>query len=59
MSSKIQNIDRTPFWGPKITNELKYLQSILNNKNQSVRITKDCFREHLKGSFSFEFFFSF
>lgn len=49
MTSKIQNYDRTPFWGSRLTQELKYLQLILNNKNQSVSITKECFRELLKG----------
>lgn len=49
MSSKIQNYDRTPFWGPKINRELKYLQMVLNNKYQSITVNKECFREFLKG----------
>ena len=49
MSVKSQQLlERTPFWGIKITPELKYLQQVLNNKNTKLNINRSCFRELLK-----------
>jgi hypothetical protein len=44
-----QNLnDRTPFWGSKTSNELKYLQQVLNNKLPQVNISRSCFNDLLK-----------
>lgn len=49
MSNKLTQLnDRTPFWGPKSSAELKYLQQVLNNKNIQVNFNRTCFRELLK-----------
>lgn len=49
MSNKVTQLnDRTPFWGAKASPEYKYLQQILNNKNTSVTLNRNCFRELLK-----------
>jgi hypothetical protein len=50
--SKLQN-DRTPFWGSKLSPELKYLQTIITNKNDSVKLDRNSFRELLKSIFAF------
>lgn len=49
--SKFQSSDRTPFWGPKTPQEIKYLQPILNNKNSQVNLDRNSFREMLKSNF--------
>ena len=51
MTTKLlnQNLnDHTPFWGVKVTPELKFLQQIFNNKVQQVSVTKSFYREILK-----------
>ena len=50
--SKLQH-DRTPFWGSKLSPELKYLQTIITNKNDSVKLDRNSFRELLKSIFAF------
>ena len=49
--SKIQQNDRTPFWGGKMHPEFKYLQLIVNKKNSQVNLQRNCFRELLKSIF--------
>ncbi len=49
MSNKVTQLnDRTPFQGAKASPEYKYLQQILNNKNTSATLNRNCFRELLK-----------
>jgi hypothetical protein len=48
MSKLAQMNDRTPFWGAKTFSELKFLQQILNNKNNQVNLNRNCLRELLK-----------
>lgn len=51
--SKFQSqLDRTPFWGNKITPELKYLQQIFNKKVAQVSLERPLYRELLKFLFS-------
>lgn len=38
-----------PFWGYKTTNELKFLQQLLNNKIADVSVKEECFDELLDG----------
>lgn len=45
--SKLQH-DRTPFWGSKLSPEFKYLQTIIANKNDSIRLDRILYRELLK-----------
>ena len=56
--NKKQLSDRTPFWGPKLTPELKYLQRI-TNKNLQVNLNKNLFEDILKSLlFSFKSYFT-
>jgi hypothetical protein len=57
MSKLAQMNDRTPFWGAKTFSELKFLQQILNNKNNQVNLNRNCLRELLKSKMIHYFLF--
>jgi hypothetical protein len=42
-------LDRTPFWGTKTHQELKFIQQVVNNKISQINLDKNCFNELLKG----------
>ncbi len=42
--------DRTPFWGTKLTTELKFLQQILNQKNNQIRLNNASLQDLFESS---------